>query len=132
MPVEAAKPRPDPKLRKAKTLFSQKATGSRMATIAMGPVPRDERAARLCATELEQQLLHASPPYYPEIVPFERLKEGTVIESADTVFRASWEWYKLSYRCEIDAAATRVVSFAFDVGKPLTPDEFRARALPSN
>ena len=118
-------------LRKAKTLFSQRASRDSLATMAMRSAPRDVRIARLCATELKEQLIHATPSYFPEIVPFERLKEGTVVEGLSSAFRSNYEWYHLSYRCEVDAEATKVVSFAFDVGKPLTPEEWAGRNLPS-
>jgi hypothetical protein len=118
-------------LRKAKTLFSQRASRDSLATMAMRSAPRDVRIARLCATELKEQLIHGTPSYFPEIVPFERLKEGTVVEGLSSAFRSNYEWYHLSYRCEVDAEATKVVSFAFDVGKPLTPDEWARRNLPS-
>ena len=75
-------------------LFSQRATGNSVATIAMGYVPRDVRVARLCATELTQQLRHASPSYSAEIVPFDRLKEGTVVENYRASFRSNWEWVR--------------------------------------
>jgi hypothetical protein len=130
-PGDAAKVQRPPELRQAKTLFSHRATGDAMATIAMGYVARDVRAARLCATELKEQLLHASPGYFADIVPFDRLREGTVVENDSTAFRSTWEWYNLSYRCEVDADARKVVSFAFNIGKPLTAEEFRRLALPS-
>jgi len=132
MPQPAPKPQATVKLRQAKTLFSQRATADPLATIAMANVPRDVRAARLCATELKEQLLHASPSRFPEIVPFERLKEGTVIEDINSAFRSNFEWYKLSYRCELDAEVTKVVGFAFDIGKPLTAEEWKRRNLPSD
>jgi hypothetical protein len=74
VPEDAAKAPRASKLRQAKILFSQRATGNSVATIAMGYVPRDVRVARLCATELTQQLRHTSPSYFAEIVPFDRLK----------------------------------------------------------
>jgi hypothetical protein len=129
MPKDAAKAQQASKLRQAKTLFSKRATGDPLATIAIAYAPRDVRVARLCATELEEQLLHASPHYFPEMVPFDRLKEGTVVQNLSTAFRSNWEWYNLSYRCEVDADATKVVSFALDIGKPLTAEEFRRLAL---
>jgi Domain of Unknown Function (DUF930) len=130
-PQDAAKAQSASKLRQAKILFSQRATGNPIATIAMGNVPRGVRVARLCATELREQLLHGSPSYFPEILPFDRLNEGTVVDNPSAAFRSNWEWYDLSYRCEVDTGATKVVSFAFDVGKPLTPGEWLRRGLPS-
>lgn len=132
VPEDAAKAPRASKLRQAKILFSQRATGNSVATIAMGYVPRDVRVARLCATELTQQLRHASPSYSAEIVPFDRLKEGTVVENYRASFRSNWEWYDLSYRCEVDTDATKVVRFAFDIGNLLTPEEWRRRGCPPN
>jgi hypothetical protein len=132
MPEDAAKAHRDVKLRQAKTLFSQRATSNPLATTAMGFVPREVRVARLCASEVTEQLRHASPSYFAEIVPFDRLKEGNVVENYKASFRSNWEWYDLRYRCEVDADATKVVSFAFDIGNPLTPEEWTRRGCPPN
>jgi hypothetical protein len=132
VPEDDAKAQRASKLRQAKTLFSQRATGNPVATIAMRYAPRDVRVARLCATELTEQLRHASPSYFAEIVPFDRLKEGTLVESYSAAFRSNWEWYNLSYRCEVDTEATKVVSFAFSIGAPLTSEEWRRRGCPPN
>ncbi len=131
VPEDDAKAQRASKLRQAKTLFSQRATGNPVATIAMRYAPRDVRVARLCATELTEQLRHASPSYFAEIVPFDRLKEGTLVESYSAAFRSNWEWVNLSYRCEVDTEATKVVSFAFSIGASLTSEEWRrGAALP--
>ncbi len=130
-PEDAAKAQRAPKLREAKKLFSQKATTNPIATIAMADVPRGVRAGRLCATEQREQLLHASPSYFPEILPFEQLNQGTVIENPSAAFRSNWQWFDLNYRCEVDTNATKVVRFAFGVGNPLTADEWKRRGLPS-
>lgn len=118
------------KLQVAKTLFSRSATGDAVATTAMRNVPREVRASRLCLTELREQLLHTSPPYFAEYLPSELLKEGAVIEIDGAAFRVGGQWYDLSYRCEVDAEATKVMSFAFEVGKPVPRSEWRRRRLP--
>ncbi len=115
----------------AKKLFSQKATGDVIATTAMGDVPRGVRAGRLCVTELREQLQNGLPPYYPDLLPSYRLEEGTIIDVPTAAFRVAGEWYDLSYRCEVDANATRVVAFAFRVGSLLPRSEWRRRKLPA-
>ncbi|MFB9948014.1 DUF930 domain-containing protein [Rhizobium puerariae] len=114
----------------AKTLFSQSETGDVMATTAMGNVPRGVRAGQLCATELREQLRHASPSYRPELLPAYRLPKGTVLEVKRGAFRASAQWYDLSFRCEVNEEATRVLSFAFDIGAPVPQGEWRKRGFP--
>jgi hypothetical protein len=118
-------------LHEAKTLFSQSATGDPIATTAMGNLPRGVRASQLCVTELKQQLLNNLPPYYPELLPTDPLKAGTVIELRSTAFRASGRWFNLSYRCGVDKDATKVVSFAFRVGDPVPRSEWERRGLTS-
>ncbi|MGO8657376.1 hypothetical protein ACC771_17405, partial [Rhizobium ruizarguesonis] len=48
-------------LPKAKTLFSRTEDGSLLAQTAVSGLPRKERVATLCATELQGQLVHGSP-----------------------------------------------------------------------
>ena len=119
-----------PKLREAKTLFSHTADADPVATTAMRNVPRDARIGRLCATELRDQLLNASPPYLPEMLPYFRLKAGTVMDVPESAFQAGGEWYDLSFRCEVDEKATKVVSFAFRIGKPIPRSQWKGRDLP--
>jgi hypothetical protein len=130
-PTQAAKKQEAVKPEQAKKLFSQKATGDVIATTAMGDVPRGVRAGRLCVTELREQLQNGLPPYYPDLLPSYRLEEGTVIDVPTAAFRVAGEWYDLSYRCEVDANATRVVDFAFRVGGLLPRSEWRRRKLPA-
>jgi hypothetical protein len=119
-----------PKLKEAKTLFSQKAGADPIATTAMRNIPRDDRIGRLCATELRDQLLNASPPFFPELLPFFRLKAGTVMDVPQAAFQAGGQWYDLSFRCEVDAGATKIVSFALRIGDPIPRSEWKARDLP--
>ena len=117
-------------LTEAKTLFSQSATGDPIATIAMGNVPRGVRAGQLCSTELQEQLRHASPPFRAEWVPMYNLPTGNVLEAKRAAFPARGQWYNLSFRCEIDENATKVLSFAYDVGAPVPRSEWRKRGFP--
>ena len=117
-------------LTEAKTLFSQSATGDAIATIAMGNVPRGVRAGQLCATELREQLRHSPQSYRPEMLPAYRLPSGTVLEVRRGAFRANAQWYDLSFRCEVDEDATKIVSFAFDIGAPVPQSEWRKRGFP--
>jgi hypothetical protein len=118
-------------LEEAKTLFSRNATGNRMATTAMGKLPRSARVSQLCASELAEQLRHAWPPLFPEFVPDIHLNDGTILDVPEAAFRANRRWYDLSYRCEVDTDATKVVSFAFRVGDPIPKNEWKRRGLPA-
>jgi hypothetical protein len=119
------------KLQEAKKLFSRAATDDPRATTAMHNMPRDERGGWLCVTELRDQLLNASPPYFPDLLPAYRLTSGTVMDIQRAAFRIHGEWYDLSYRCVLDNEATRVQSFAFHVGGPIPPSEWARRGLPT-
>ena len=119
------------RLKEAKKLYSQAATGDILATTAKSKLPRGERAGRLCLTELRGQLANTSPPYFPDILPSYVLDKSTSIEVRGTAFRSNGQWYKLSYRCEVDEDALKVVSFGFDVGDPVPPSEWKRLGLPA-
>jgi hypothetical protein len=125
-PADAAKVQKAVKLQDAKTLYSRAATGDPIATSAMGDVPRGVRAGRLCLSELREQLLHALPPYFPDVLP-----SSPILEVRNTNFRSSGQWYSLSYRCGVDADAMKVVSFAFHVGDPVPRSEWNRLGLSS-
>ncbi|WP_354488258.1 DUF930 domain-containing protein [Mesorhizobium robiniae] len=109
-------------------LYSQGATGDAIATTSMADVPRDQRAAKLCASALQQQLLDAS--YVPDLVPLVPLKKGNVLDVPKAAFHARTTWYRLSFRCEVDTNATSVSSFTFRVGPAIPPDEWARLGLP--
>ncbi|MDE1158166.1 MAG: DUF930 domain-containing protein [Neorhizobium sp.] len=115
---------------KAKTLYSEKDSGDPVARTAMGNLPRETRASELCVTELKAQILHASPPYRPELLPSPRMPQGTVLEVRQGAFRANSRWYNLSFRCEIDQNATKVLSFAFDIGDAVPRGDWQKRGFP--
>ncbi|WP_413989195.1 DUF930 domain-containing protein [Labrys okinawensis] len=136
-PAKAAKPgdgaqiKPDSALREATTLFSQDATNDVSSMMAMGSTSRGQRVGNLCFSELGAQLLYSSPPYTMDMGPRLSLPEGTVLEAPHEAFHANSTWYEVSFRCEVDAQATKVVSFAFRVGKPIPRSEWASRRLPS-
>jgi hypothetical protein len=110
-------------------LYSQGATGDALATTSMGGVARGQRAARLCASALQQQLLDAS--YFPKWVPSVPLKVGNILNAPDVAFSTTTAWYYLSFRCEVDTDATKVLSFNFRVGAAIPPSEWAGLKLPS-
>jgi len=127
-PLPAEKPPID--LAEARTLFSRAVTDDPVAMTAMAGLPREIRGSELCTTELREQLRNATPPYWPDLLPSYRLGGGTVMEVREAAFRASGQWYDLGFRCEVDADATRVVSFAFTIGEAIPRHQWRARGFP--
>jgi hypothetical protein len=122
---DAAKVETPVKLQEAKKLFSQAATGDAVATTAMRRLSRGDRATQLCLTELGEQLLNASPPYFPDQLPAYSLNGITNIEVRDAAFQSAGQWYKFDYRCEVDGDATKVVSFGLNVGDPIPRSEWQ-------
>lgn len=109
-------------------LYSQEATGDVLAKTSIAGMPRGQRAARLCASALQQRLQEAS--YFPDLVPLVPLKVGNVLDVPQAAFHAAATWYRLSFRCEVDTDATRVLSFTFGVGPTIPPDEWAGLGLP--
>lgn len=122
---------PEDPMDEAEKLYSQDDTGDTVARTAMGNLPRGVRIEQLCSTELLAQLRHGSPSYNPELLPSYRPTGGTVLDIRRAAFRANTRWYDLSFRCEVDPDATRVISFAFDVGAEVPRSEWSNRGFPS-
>lgn len=115
-------PQGDSKLPGARRLSSQEATKDELATAAIAGLPRDKRVGLLCSSRLEAQLQGAS--YNPGSVPKFWLKAGNVIDCPNSAFGTQMgRWYKLSFRCEVDSDATKVVSFNYRVGAKISPEE---------
>ena len=135
-PVEekAATPKPSdaPELKKARKLYSEAAVGGQAAIAAMGNIPREARVGQLCATELREQLRHATPRYNPMMLPAYRLRFGNVLDVPEAAFRTPGDWYNVSFRCEVDDGGLKVVSFAFKVGDRVPQAEWKARKFPEN
>lgn len=125
-------PRPEKPPAEEKKLFSQSETGAQAATTAMAGLPRGQRAGELCANALRERLRRDSPLYWPDILPTYRLDKGTLMAVSDAAFRAGGQWFDLGFRCEIDEAATRVVSFDYEVGAPIPRSQWKARGFPAN
>ena len=110
-------------------LYSQGATGNVFATSSMENVPRDQRIANLCANVLNQELQSAD--YSPKWLPTIPLKTGNVLDPTEAAFSTTTQWYDLSFRCEVDADATRVLSFNYRVGALVPPGDWVRRKFPS-
>ncbi len=119
-----------PSLTPAQRIYSTSATGAVQAVAAIGGRPRTVRGSDLCATELREQLRHGEPAYWPDLLPAYRLPEGVEIAVSDAAFRADGQWYDLSFRCEVDPDATRVVSFSLSVGAPIPRGQWARRGFP--
>lgn len=115
-------PRGDSTLPGVRRPSSQEATKDELATAAMAGLPRSVRGAALCSSALRQELLDGS--YSPLDVPAFSLEAGNVIECPRSAFSTQRaRWYRLSFRCEVDGNATKVVSLTYHVGTPIPPRE---------
>jgi hypothetical protein len=108
-------------------LYSQGATGNAFATSSMENVPRGERVATLCGNVLSQELQSADYPV--KWVPTITQDKGNVLNPPQSAFSTRNTWYNLNFRCEVDADATRVLSFNFRVGSLIPPGEWAARGF---
>lgn len=119
-------------LTEATTLFSEAITDDPVAQTAMGNLPRGLRATQLCETELTEQLRNAAPSRDPDFIPRSPLADGNILELRQTAFRSQGQWYDLSFRCEINEDATKVMGFAFKIGAPVPRSEWRGRGFPGS
>lgn len=119
-------------LTKARTLFSGEITSDPAIKTAMRSLSRSDRIDQLCQTELRQQLIHSSTQYNPRWLPSFRLSAGNVLDAKDGAFKNGSEWYDVRFRCEVDSDATRVVSFAYDVGDAVPRSQWKSRRFPAD
>ncbi|WP_434730163.1 DUF930 domain-containing protein [Rhizobium binae] len=111
-------------LPEARTLFSRATDGNLFAQTAMDGLSRKERVATLCTTELQGQLVHGSPAYFPLALPSFGLRAGTVLDVKDAAFGTAKGWFQVRFRCEVDEGATKVMSFAHQVGGPIPRSKY--------
>lgn len=128
--ASATDPAKDSNLQVARKLYSDNAEGGAQAMAAMGDIPRDMRIAKLCSTELREQLRHSDPPVDPDLLPQFRIRSGNLMIVPRAAFRTQSQWIDVSFRCEVDDNATKVTGFAFQVGEPVPRDQWRARGFP--
>jgi hypothetical protein len=128
-PKPDAKPPQQDKLKRAKTLLSKEELSSPRAQTAMGNLSREDRIGVLCASELTAQLRQGKPAHIPTIVPRLKGVEGNVLSQTRS-FRDNTGWYDITFRCEVDDGATKVLSFAYGVGNPIPKSEWRSRNFP--
>lgn len=111
-------------------LYSTSLTRDPAAMTAMRDIPRPDRADQLCVTELREQLRNGTPAYRPELLPSFQLKDGNVLTVSKAAFRANGQWFNLRFRCEVDPDATRVLSFAFEVGEAIPKRDWKRFGFP--
>ncbi|MGI9364211.1 MAG: DUF930 domain-containing protein [Rhizobiaceae bacterium] len=131
VPIPVARPAPPKPARVAKARRTQPGNEGPVATTAKRNLPRGIRAGKLCVTELRRRLNIAQPPFWPDLLPTYQIKSGNVLQVRRGAFRADSLWYNLQFRCEVDPAATEVVSFAFNVGSPIPRHEWSSRGFPA-
>ncbi|TAZ01606.1 DUF930 domain-containing protein, partial [Rhizobium leguminosarum] len=121
-PSETKKPQqqkdeaPKDELPRVKTLFSQSANDDPVARAALGNMSPGQRVNELCMTELSQQLAHESSKYWNAALPSYSLTNQTVVDVRKGVFTSGGNWYGIQFRCEVNADATKILSFAYKVG----------------
>ena len=129
-PAESKKPVPQKDqvskapLPEVKRLFSQNMTDDQLAHTAMGNMSRGKRMNELCRTELNQQIIHEDPKYQGADLPVYPLTNETAIEVRKGAFFKGGKWYNIQFRCEVDADATKILSFAFKFGGMIPQSEY--------
>lgn len=123
-------PSAEPKLKQAKKLYSTQATSDLSAMVAMAGIPRTARFKQLCQSELFGQLANGSPRYQPKIATMPSRATGNVMTLPAGAFLDVRGWYDVSFRCEVNDDATKVVSFSISVGSAIPRSEWRQRGFP--
>lgn len=130
-PVDAAEE--DLKPRDVKRFLSHSFSEDEVATVSMASLTREERVMDLCGAELSLQLRSGSPRYDVEYLPGFKPGAGNIVNYPKTAFRErGGGWFNLAVVCEVDDKATRVVRFAYVVGKTVPRAEWAERGFPDS
>ena len=121
------------KLKKAKGLYSKKTLSDPRVKQALGELPPNRRIVQLCSIEALEQVRHARPDAFPDVlVPYSRsggIIEDHVLSAKGGAFRSQNNWYDVDFRCEVDADTTEVVAFSFAIGGAVPKSQWKARRL---
>jgi hypothetical protein len=131
-PVKAKPERKSDKLVHAKELFSPKAIFDPRVMQATGTLSRNSRIGQLCRIEALAQIRSQRPDTYPDGLASAGTISNNIFSARGGAFHSKANWYDVNFRCQVDADATRVVSFSFSIGNAVPRSEWDARKLPAN
>jgi hypothetical protein len=133
-PAEARPKQRSRELDRARDIFSPKSIFDPRVMQALGNLPRIGRIRQLCNIEALEQIRRQRPGSFPDIlvppVPSGGIVTNDTMNAMGAAFRSRSNWYNVDFKCQVDADATKVVSFRFAVGGAVPRNEWRARRLP--
>ena len=122
------------RMKEAKEHFSKRMLSDPRVKAALGQLPPERRIVQICSIEALEQVRHAHPDAFPDLlVPFSTgggLIEDHVLTASGGAYRGRQGWFGIDYRCEVDAQTTRIVSFRYGVGAAIPRSEWARRKLP--
>jgi hypothetical protein len=133
-PAEARPKQRSRELDRARDIFSPKSMFDPRVMQALGNLPRTGRIRQLCNIEALEQIRKQRPGSFPDIlvppVPSGGIVTNDTMNAKGAAFRSRSNWYNVDFKCQVDADATKVVSFRFAVLGAVPRNEWRARRLP--
>ncbi|HVY21685.1 MAG TPA: DUF930 domain-containing protein, partial [Bauldia sp.] len=120
----------------ATAMLSAAALASPKAAQARAMLPHlasDEREVQICNLEAMEQVKAWRPAFQPERIIAYASSEVSVTQNAvrtdGAAFFSGGQWYRLRYACGL--SGEKVVSFEFQVGETIPPDQWDAHHLPT-
>lgn len=103
---------------------------------AFGQLPREGRIRQLCKLAALDRIRQQPFSRHADIlIPYDEsgalIKKNT-LDARGGAFRNGTNWYNVSFKCQVDANATKVMSFSLGVGGAVPPGEWRKREFPIN
>jgi hypothetical protein len=107
---------------------------SRAARVALAGFGTADQMVQLCGIEAMEQVHAWDTRFQPDSVVAYAMAE-TKITAHDVVaeggaIRSGKRWFNIAYRCELAPDLTRVVAFAFRLGKPIPRSGWEEHNLP--
>ncbi len=135
-PAEAKTKQKSDELNPAREPSSSKSLFDPRVLQTIGQLPREGRIRQLCKIEAIARIRQQPFSRYADIlVPYGAsggLITNNTLDARGGAFRNGSNWYNVSFKCQVDANTTKVVSLSLGIGGAVPPSEWRKRELPMN
>jgi uncharacterized protein DUF930 len=115
---------------RAKELFSPNSLADPRVKQAIGNLSTNERVVQLCKIEALDQIRRQRPDSdLLAYSPSKGIVSNRGLDANGVAFRTRTNWYNVNFKCQVNAAATKVVSFSYVIGNAVPKSEWTARGL---
>lgn len=127
----AAPAEPSPSLTDAKQIYSKDTLSNPRVKEALGKLSINDRMVQICSIEALEQIRRQKAGTFPDILaPTGSVTRDTSFKVNHGAFRSQGKWYNVNFHCQVNAGATAVTRFSYQIGSAIPEWDWNARELP--